>query len=224
MKCGANLPASAVSRIIQRIQVTRDLRQLIGNRLSIRLSKMWRSAGMRTESALLLGVILLVSSTAASGGGLNLLTVLNTNSSDNASRPVSEAFEVRTGSVALDVNQVLPKSPTTGKREASATSFKGSAVTLGLFFDKQFSGVVTSEARPEVGVLSLHARRDVDDIATVTMTVSSESYMITIQDLPNAMVYRIVGNTETGVGVVTQIDLKLMPPVLDGAPIIPPSR
>jgi hypothetical protein len=183
-----------------------------------------RLHGISKDAVLLLGAILLASSTAVSGAGLNLLTVLNSNSSANVSRSAGEAFEMRTGSVALDVDQVLPKSPTTGKREASATSFKGSAVTLGLFLDKQFSGVVTSEARPEVGVLSLHARRDVDDIATVTMTVSSESYMITIQDLPNAMVYRIVGNTETGVGVVTQNDLKLMPPVLDGAPIIPPSR
>ena len=183
-----------------------------------------RLHGISKDAVLLLGAILLASSTAVSGAGLNLLTVLNSNSSANVSRSAGEAFEMRTGSVALDVDQVLPKSPTTGKREASTTSFKGSAVTLGLFSDKQFAGVITSEARPEVGVLSLHARRDGDDIATATMTVTAESYLITIQDLPNATVYRIVGNTETGVGVVTQIDLKLMPPVLDGAPIVPPSR
>ena len=183
-----------------------------------------RLHGIRKDAVLLLGAMLLASTTAVSGAGLNLLTVLNTNSSANVSRSAGEAFELRTGSVALDVNQVLPKSPTTGKREAATISFKGSAVTLGLFSDKQFTGVITSEARPEAGVLSLHARRDGDEIATATMTVTSESYLITIQDLPNATVYRVVGNTETGVGVVTQIDLKLMPPVLDGPPIVPPSR
>lgn len=186
--------------------------------------KKWRSYGTRMDAVLLFGAILFASSTAATGGGLNLLTVIKTSSPANVSKPATEAFELRSGPVALDVNQVLPKSPTTGKREAAATSFKGSAVTLGLFSDKQFTGVITSEARPQAGVLSLHARRDGDDIATATMTVTPESYMITVQDLASATVYRIVGNTETGVGVVTQIDLKLMPPVLDGAPIIPPSR
>jgi len=197
MKCDINLPASAMPKRLHRIHM---------------------------DATLLLGAILLVSSATASGGGLNLLTVLNTNSSANVRTSVDEVFETRRGSVALDVNQVLPKSPTTGMREASATLFKGIAINLGLFSDKQFAGVITSEARPEAGVLSLHARSDGDDIATATMTVTTESYLITIQDIPNAKVYRIVGNTETGVGVITQIDLKLMPPVFDGAPIIPPSR
>ena len=171
-----------------------------------------------------LGVILLATSTVASAGVLNLLTVMKVDTAANVNRPVREVFETRTGPVALDANLVLPVSHATGRREASSTSFKASAVTLGLFADKQFTGVITSEARPETGVISLHARRDGEEISTATITVTAESYLITIQDLSNAMVYRIVGNTDTGVGVVTQIDLKLMPPVLDGAPIVPPSR
>jgi len=61
-------------------------------------------------------------------------------------------------------------------------------------------------------------------LSTFSMTVTEENYLISYQDLDTATLYRVVGNTQTGRGTVTEIDLEKLPPSSDLPPRVPPGQ
>lgn len=61
-------------------------------------------------------------------------------------------------------------------------------------------------------------------MATFSLTVTPESYLITFDDSDSRVRYRVVGDTETGVGEVTEIDLRNMPVTLDEPSPVPPAN
>jgi hypothetical protein len=46
------------------------------------------------------------------------------------------------------------------------------------------------------------------------MTIGSDGYLITVQDMNKDLLYRVSGNSGDGSGSVTEIDMKKMPPVI----------
>jgi hypothetical protein len=46
------------------------------------------------------------------------------------------------------------------------------------------------------------------------MTIGSDGYLITLQDMKKGLLYRVRGNSQDGSGSVTEIDMKKMPPVI----------
>jgi len=50
--------------------------------------------------------------------------------------------------------------------------------------------------------------------STVVMTMGKEGFLMTIQDMNRAMLYRVRGNSIDGSGSVTEIDMRKMPPVI----------
>lgn len=91
-----------------------------------------------------------------------------------------------------------------------------------MFEQHAYTVHVTSESRPEPDILNLSGKIDSEDIATLSMTVTADSYLITLQDLNTSKVYRIVGNSETGLGTVTEVDVRKMPPILYSPPVMAP--
>jgi hypothetical protein len=140
---------------------------------------------------------------------------------EDDTEPERRPWVKRVGGVALDVERLLPRSPTSGKREAAPDSFQQRVLVLDLFPDRGFDVVVDRESHPQTDTLSIIARIEGAELATVTLTVTSESYILEIQDLENAVHYRVVGGTETGEGRVTEIDLTKLPPILYSPPVIP---
>ncbi len=144
----------------------------------------------------------------------------------SSSRPAkaNEPFVTRVGTVMLDANSLLPEVSATSQRTSEPASLQQRRLRLGFFPDQNVVVVVDAETRPAADILNLGARREGEDLGTLSMTVTRDSYVMTFEDLPAARVYRVQGQTQTGVGEVTEIDLRKMPPVLYSPPIIAPSQ
>ncbi len=58
-------------------------------------------------------------------------------------------------------------------------------------------------------------------LQTALFTVVGDRLMATIEDLEASRIYQIVGDLQTGVGMVTEIDRRKMPPALHLPPLVP---
>ncbi len=172
------------------------------------------------------------------------VTVLNAGSLDNEYKPMriiwpapvhaargpgvsaesSEPFVTRTGTVMFAVEQIVATDDRRGDLDTASASLRSRAMVLEFFPGISFTVIVDAQVGPQPEVLALSARRETDSLSTVSITVTPDSYLMTLQDLEKATVYRVVGDTQTGIGVVTEIDLKRMPPVLYSPPVVPPER
>lgn len=133
----------------------------------------------------------------------------------------SEPYINRIGLVSFSTDVFLPKTAESGSRRVSSMSFKGLSLSVSFFPEKQFVVIVDHVARPKPEILSLNGRIEGKEISTFSMTVTAESFLISLQDLNTATVYRVVGDTESGQGQATEIDLQKMPPRYSLPPIVP---
>ena len=145
--------------------------------------------------------------------------------SDTAASPASHpGYVTRVGSVSLASDLLLPVSVSTGMRTAAAGSMANKTLPFTFFPDAQFAIRIKADSRPRPGVLSLNGQAQGQDMATFSLTVTPESYLITFDDSDSRVRYRVVGDTETGVGEVTEIDLRNMPVTLDEPSPVPPAN
>ncbi|MDJ0623040.1 MAG: hypothetical protein QNJ17_08740 [Desulfocapsaceae bacterium] len=129
----------------------------------------------------------------------------------------------RKGAVQFAADAFLPKSKETGRRMAASASFRGRGLALSFFPDRVFDIEINAESRPKPNILSMNGRGRGKNISSFSITVTPEQYIINYQDLETATLYRVVGDTATGRGQVTEIDLKKVPPAYDAPPLIPPT-
>lgn len=142
-----------------------------------------------------------------------------------AMKEPGEVFINRTGQVVFAVEELLadPESSQADNAMVNA-AFSETQLVLSFFPEQEVRITVDSESRPGRNILSLGGHQGENSISTFSMTVTEESYLITYQDLDSGMVYKVVGDMVTGVGRVTEIDLKKLPPVYDSEPILPPQK
>lgn len=170
---------------------------------------------------------LLLSGSAVAGNSIDILwaaTDVSANISnriDHIAQP-QEPYINRTGTVAFNADLFLPRSAETNQRTATSASFRSNQFNLFFFPGQSFSIVVDSESRPNPNTLLIGGHLYNSDFSTFSLTITPESYLINLQVPGAATVYRVVGNTQTGDGRVTEIDLHKMPPILDGPSPIPP--
>ena len=136
----------------------------------------------------------------------------------------AKAYLNRQGAVSFSAEKFLPRSKPAGKRGVPSQSFRGRSLGLSFFSGQKFQVKVDSDARPKHNIISLNGHLAGRDLATFSLTVTPESFIITLQDLDAARVYRVVGDTETGEGRVQEIDMKKMPPMKHLPPRIPPEN
>jgi hypothetical protein len=155
---------------------------------------------------------------------LTPLTQTDTNNkvSANSVQQKKEDHIRRNGEVSFAADTFLPKSPKTGKRAAAAASFRGRSLSVSFFPEKTFDIDISRESRPKKGVLSMNGKGRSKKLSTFSMTVTEENYLISYQDLDTATLYRVSGDTQTGRGTVSEIDLEKMPPSYDLPARIPP--
>lgn len=142
--------------------------------------------------------------------------------SANSVQQENKVYIRRNGEVSFAADTFLPKSPKTGKRAAAAASFRGRSLSVSFFPEQTFNIDISRESRPKKGVLSMNGKGRSKNLSTFSMTVTEENYLISYQDLDTATLYRVVGNTQTGRGTVTEIDLEKLPPSYDLPARIPP--
>lgn len=133
-----------------------------------------------------------------------------------------DAYRVRTGAVALQTDAFLPATSSAVRGLASSASFSSQTLALELFPDTYVEVEVSSESHPAPDVVSLNGRVPGSALSTFAMTVTPDGYLMTFDDPAQPYRYRVVGDSATGVGQVTEYDLRNAPPVLYAPPLVPP--
>ena len=123
-----------------------------------------------------------------------------------------EKYEIRRGRIAV-LPEVVPQEPGTIRRPKIVIA-RGDAVTLTFFPDVAYQATVDAATYHPDGTLSVSAGLSDHGIRTVTLTMGREGFLITLQDMNRAMLYRAAGDSSRASGIVTEIDMKKMPPVI----------
>lgn len=119
----------------------------------------------------------------------------------------------RVGAVALSVGFFLSRAEGGDALRVAAAerSFHGETLYFDFFPDSSYAIELDQEARPEPDVLSLGGRIKGRDLSTFSMSITADSYVISLQDMDTAMLYRAVGDTATGLGQVIEFELEKLP-------------
>jgi hypothetical protein len=144
--------------------------------------------------------------------------------SANSVQEEDKVYIKRRGEVSFAADTFLPKSSVTGKRAAAEASFKGRALSVSFFPEQTFNIDVSHDTRPKKEMLSVNGKGRSKKLSTFSMTVTEDNYIMNYQDLDTATLYRVIGNTQTGLGIVTEIDLEKLPASYDLPARIPPEH
>jgi len=131
------------------------------------------------------------------------------------------SYIIRQGTVELAVNIFLPRSPEKDKRTVAAAAFQGRNLSIGFFADAEYRLTIDSENRPTHDTILLRGRLPDQDLSTFTMTITPQSYLIRLHDSDKSKLYRVVGDSETGLGRATEIEWDRLPPIRYMPPVIP---
>ena len=137
-------------------------------------------------------------------------------------QPEHEPYIRRVGQVKFAADFFVPDAAR-GFRSSIVEPLQNRLLNISFFPQCEFIIRVDYETRNQDNVISIIGHEDGKDISTFSMTITTESYLISFQDLEASTVYRVVGDTQNSTGVVTEIDLTRMPPILYSPPIVPPS-
>ncbi|NEV61117.1 hypothetical protein [Thiorhodococcus minor] len=135
----------------------------------------------------------------------------------------AEPFVTRSGGVQLQSEIFLPEvvAAAGSARTAQAASLP-SSLAIELFPDVAWVVDINAASQPAAGILSLNGRITGSDLATFSMTVTRDSFLMTVDAPGGDYRYRVVGETASGLGEVQEIDRRLMGPVYHLPPRIPP--
>lgn len=155
---------------------------------------------------------------------MTLLKPLERTSIEIQETTTNEVYEVRKGRVSLNTKAFYQGDQIQDSKFSSTALLKGKTVEIGFFQDKRFDVIVESENRLENNTILFSGKIINAELSTMTITVTPETYIINIQDMDNSMLYRVVGNTSTGIGVVVEIDQKKLPPMMGLPPLVTPTN
>lgn len=195
------------------------------------MMKLIRGLCHLTSQILLAASLTFAASLAAAADQIILLTPDKSGAlSDSATiRKQGEEYIQRTGAVMFAAKGLLPGDTGTTPPEEPVSDgnraeggLAGKVMLVSFFTDKDVAVTVDSESKPGDNILSVRGRQKSAAFSAFTMTITDESYIISFQDAVSGLVYKVVGNSVTGVGKVTEIDPNKLPPVYDSEPIMPP--
>lgn len=109
---------------------------------------------------------------------------------------------------------ILPAMDKKQNRRVQVVPSKGDTLSLNLFRDIVYDVKVDSVIRNTDGTLMLNGILKNHKIRTVIITIGSDGYIITVQDMNKARHYRVSGSSADGSGFVTEIDMHKIPPVI----------
>jgi hypothetical protein len=123
--------------------------------------------------------------------------------------------EVRKGRIALSP-EILPRPAGTADHRAAIAPPKGDdgTVSINLFTDVSYDVIVDSVKHHADGTMIVNGKLKNHGLGTVVMTIGSDGFLITVQDMNRGLLYRAAGDSRQGSGSVTEIDMKKMPPMV----------
>ncbi len=125
-----------------------------------------------------------------------------------------EAHELRKGKIELSPD-ILPKQGSLDKKAAITPAKRDDdTVSINLFSDVNYDVIVDSVKHHADGTTIINGRLKDHKIETVVITIDPEGFLITVQDMKKGLLYRAKGDSRTGIGMVTEIDIQKMPPMI----------
>jgi hypothetical protein len=124
-----------------------------------------------------------------------------------------KSYEVRKGQIII-ARDILPKRSGKEEYRRGASPSKGENISLNLFPDVTHEVRVNSVKRYKDGTMIISGKLKDHKNSTVVMTMGKEGFLMTVQDMNRAMLYRVRGNSADASGSVTEIDMRKMPPVI----------
>lgn len=122
------------------------------------------------------------------------------------------SYEIRRGSIVMS-RQILPPDKKSNRLVRIVPS-KGDELSLNLFEDVKYQVKVDLVKSHANGTVVVHGKLKDHKMRTVIITIGSDGYLITLQDMQKRLLYRVRGNSIDGSGSVTEIDMRKMPPVI----------
>jgi hypothetical protein len=156
---------------------------------------------------------LLAQVSIAQGAGRLLVWPVKEEVAQTKARVSLRQHEVRKGKIAISQN-MLPRIDSKGNRRTQVVPSKGDTVSLNFFDDAKYDVKVDSVNHNADGTIIVQGKLKNHKLRTVTMTIGSDGYLVTLQDMDKDLLYRVSGNSSNGSGSVTEIDMKKMPPVI----------
>ncbi len=127
-------------------------------------------------------------------------------------RQILHPYEIRKGQIAIQ-QEILPPDKKLN-RQTRIVPAQGDDISLNFFADVQYDVKVDSVKRHANETVVVHGKLKDHKMRTVIMTIGSDGYLLTLQDMKKGLLYRVRGNSRDGSGFVTEIDLRKMPPVI----------
>lgn len=169
---------------------------------------------VRRAGSVLAALVLVFAQASVSTGADRLLAWPADGGGKQAkTREPLKSHEIRKGGITLS-QDILPKPSGEAGRGAGAAVSKGDRVSIGLFDDVSYDVDIDSETRHQNGAVSISGKIRGHDMGTVVTTVGPEGFLMTVHDMRRSRLYRVSGDSRTGVGEVTEIDTTKMPPVI----------
>lgn len=121
-------------------------------------------------------------------------------------------YEIRKGPITL-APEILPQPPGEARQARIAVS-GGDTATIAFFADVAYPVAVDSVTHNPDGTMIITARLNDHWIGTVVLTIGPDGFLITLQDLNRALLYRATGDSRSSTGTVTEIDVTKIPPMI----------
>jgi hypothetical protein len=125
-----------------------------------------------------------------------------------------EVYESRRGYIDLNVQPLLP----------ALKIAETDILDLSFFSDARYRVVVQSASLEKNGVVSISGAMEGQQYGPFVLSVDKEGFLITLHDIERALLYRSSGGPPVNPGLVTEIDIKQLPPASDLSPLIPPAK
>jgi len=147
------------------------------------------------------------------GAGRLLVWPLKDGSATRAETDASlKPYEIRKGPIAL-APEILQQTPEATRQTSGAVSM-GEVVTITFFDNATYQVTVDSVTHHPNGTMTISGRINDHMIGTVVLTIDPDGFLITLQDLNHTLLYRVVGNSRFAAGIVTEIDMTKIPPMI----------
>ncbi|MDD4091622.1 MAG: hypothetical protein PHQ63_03600 [Smithellaceae bacterium] len=124
-----------------------------------------------------------------------------------------QTYELRKGQITI-TPQIVPESFTATAGKAAVRDSKTNAFLVSFFSDVNYEVILDSVDTQPDGTKIISGKIKDHNLRTFTMTIASDGFIITLQDMNRQVLYRAVGNTLSGLGTVTEIDMKKIPPMI----------
>jgi hypothetical protein len=126
-----------------------------------------------------------------------------------------KSYEMRKGRIAL-MPEILPRPAGAVGRQTGIAVSKGDTDTasISLFGDVTYEVIIDSVKHHADGTMTINGKLMNHTMGTVVMTIGPDGFLITVQDMNRALLYRAAGDSRQGSGSVTEINMQNIPPMV----------